>query len=206
MASSGLPFHDWSHSPYSWTTVILVPTCTKTRRGFRHFVMLSNTAKLCAAIIAGVLVAVCLQPVGHLPSEDHSRNSDWGSTTPVFLDTMAVWLSKPLQMGQHVLRRVAYKSCQSAPSLPFCQTQTRTTHQTYTTTSNRPHSTTSSTMASTKTFLEAVKDRRTYYQLNKEAPKSDKEIVDIVNKLVLHVPSSFNSQSTRVVVLLNQDQ
>ena len=60
-------------------------------------------------------------------------------------------------------------------------------------------------MASTKTFLDAVKDRRTIYQLNKQAPKSDKEIVDIVNQVVLHVPSSFNSQSTRVVVLLNQE-
>ncbi|KAL5415154.1 hypothetical protein PMIN06_007456 [Paraphaeosphaeria minitans] len=60
-------------------------------------------------------------------------------------------------------------------------------------------------MAAQKSFLEALKDRRSIYQLNKEAPKSDKEIVDIVNQVVLHVPSSFNSQSTRVVVLLNQE-
>lgn len=60
-------------------------------------------------------------------------------------------------------------------------------------------------MSSQKSFFEAVKDRRTYYQLNKEAPISDKAISDIVEKALLHVPSSFNSQSTRLVVLLNKD-
>ena len=60
-------------------------------------------------------------------------------------------------------------------------------------------------MASSKTFLDAIKDRRSYYQLNKESPKSDKEIVELVNQLVLNVPSSFNSQSSRLVVLLNQE-
>ncbi|KAF2440061.1 nitroreductase family protein [Karstenula rhodostoma CBS 690.94] len=60
-------------------------------------------------------------------------------------------------------------------------------------------------MVANKSFLDAVKDRRSIYQLNKEAPKSDKEIVEIVNQIVQHVPSSFNSQSTRVVVLLNEE-
>lgn len=60
-------------------------------------------------------------------------------------------------------------------------------------------------MASSKTFLDAIKERRTIYQLNKEAPKSDKEISELINQVVLHVPSSFNSQSTRVVLLLNAE-
>lgn len=60
-------------------------------------------------------------------------------------------------------------------------------------------------MASQKSFLQAVKDRRTYYQLNKEAPISDQQIVDIAREAVLHVPSSFNSQSARLVVLLNKE-
>ena len=60
-------------------------------------------------------------------------------------------------------------------------------------------------MASKKSFLEAVKDRRTIYALNKEAPISDKEIVEIVKQAVLHVPSSFNSQSARLVVLLKEE-
>jgi predicted oxidoreductase (fatty acid repression mutant protein) len=60
-------------------------------------------------------------------------------------------------------------------------------------------------MSASKSFFDAVKERRTYYQLNKEAPISDKQITDIAEKAILHVPSSFNSQSTRLVVLLNKD-
>ncbi|CAA9959053.1 nitroreductase family protein [Pyrenophora teres f. maculata] len=60
-------------------------------------------------------------------------------------------------------------------------------------------------MSTQKSFIDAVKERRTYYQLNKESPISDKQITDIAEKAILHVPSSFNSQSTRLVVLLNKD-
>jgi hypothetical protein len=60
-------------------------------------------------------------------------------------------------------------------------------------------------MASKKSFLQAVQERRTIYALNKEAPISDKEIVEIAKQAVLHVPSSFNSQSARLVVLLKQE-
>jgi predicted oxidoreductase (fatty acid repression mutant protein) len=60
-------------------------------------------------------------------------------------------------------------------------------------------------MASQKSFLQAIKDRRTIYALNKEAPISDKEIVALVKEAVLHVPSSFNSQSARLVVLLGAE-
>ncbi|KAF1994645.1 nitroreductase family protein [Amniculicola lignicola CBS 123094] len=60
-------------------------------------------------------------------------------------------------------------------------------------------------MSSTTPFFEAVKARRTYYQLNKEAPISDKAITEITKDALRHVPSSFNSQSTRLVVLLNDE-
>ena len=66
-------------------------------------------------------------------------------------------------------------------------------------------STTTPSMSTTKSFAEAAKDRRTIYQLNNKAPISDKAIVDIAEKAVLHTPSAFNSQSTRLVVLLNGD-
>jgi hypothetical protein len=66
-------------------------------------------------------------------------------------------------------------------------------------------STTTANMSTSKTFFDAVKERRTIYQLNKEAPISDKQISDIAEKAILHVPSSFNSQSTRLVVLLNKE-
>ncbi|KAF1835652.1 nitroreductase family protein [Decorospora gaudefroyi] len=60
-------------------------------------------------------------------------------------------------------------------------------------------------MANQTPFLQAIKERRTYYALNKEAPISDKKITEIAEQAILHVPSSFNSQSTRLVVLLNKD-
>jgi len=54
-------------------------------------------------------------------------------------------------------------------------------------------------------FLSAVKARRTYYALEHSSTIPDEKIVEIVNQAVLHSPSSFNSQSTRVVVLLGAD-
>lgn len=55
-----------------------------------------------------------------------------------------------------------------------------------------------------KDFLTAVKERRTYYGISKDPVISDDKIIDLVNQAVLHTPSSFNSQSARVVVLLGE--
>jgi hypothetical protein len=41
--------------------------------------------------------------------------------------------------------------------------------------------------------------------LNKDAPVSDDRIEELVNQAVLNVPSSFNSQSARLVVLLKKE-
>ncbi|KKY19638.1 putative nitroreductase family protein [Diplodia seriata] len=60
-------------------------------------------------------------------------------------------------------------------------------------------------MSANKSFLDAVKERRTFYQLDNTAPISDDRIQEIVNDVVLSVPSSFNSQSARVVVLLKKE-
>ena len=61
------------------------------------------------------------------------------------------------------------------------------------------------TMASASTFLEAIKKRRTYYALSNKSTVSDARIEEIVKEIVLHVPSSFNSQSSRVVVLFKAE-
>ncbi|CAM4509814.1 hypothetical protein FHS16_003056 [Paenibacillus endophyticus] len=58
---------------------------------------------------------------------------------------------------------------------------------------------------SSQAFLEAVKARRSYYGISKESVISDEKIVEIVEHAVLHTPSSFNSQSARVVVLLGDN-
>lgn len=54
----------------------------------------------------------------------------------------------------------------------------------------------------TNTFFDAVKARRTYYALSNEQITTDERIEEIVNEAVKHVPSSFNSQSARVVLLI----
>ncbi|ACL76822.1 nitroreductase family protein [Ruminiclostridium cellulolyticum] len=53
-----------------------------------------------------------------------------------------------------------------------------------------------------KNFYAAIKDRRTYYGIDKQIPVSDEKVQDIIKESVLHTPSAFNSQSARVVLLL----
>lgn len=56
-----------------------------------------------------------------------------------------------------------------------------------------------------RNFKEAIKHRRSYYNITNSSPISDKEIEDIIDFAVLHVPSAFNSQSTRIVLLLGEN-
>ncbi len=51
-------------------------------------------------------------------------------------------------------------------------------------------------------FIEAIKHRRSYYSIDNNVKVSDKEIEKVVEDVVLHVPSAFNSQSSRLVLLL----
>ncbi len=60
-------------------------------------------------------------------------------------------------------------------------------------------------IASTSAFMDAVKARRSIYALNNISPISDTSIEQLVRDTMLHVPSAFNSQSTRAVLLLNQE-
>lgn len=55
-----------------------------------------------------------------------------------------------------------------------------------------------------KSFLTAVKDRRTYYGICKEPVIADERIQQIITEAVQHTPSAFNSQSARVVLLLGE--
>ncbi|GHT61010.1 nitroreductase [Bacteroidia bacterium] len=54
------------------------------------------------------------------------------------------------------------------------------------------------------TLKEAIKHRRSYYSISNQSPVSDSEIQEILRFAVKNVPSAFNSQSTRVVLLLNE--
>lgn len=56
-----------------------------------------------------------------------------------------------------------------------------------------------------KSFKEALENRRSYYSISNESLIKDSEIEDIIKFAVKHIPSSFNSQSTRVVLLLGDN-
>ncbi|WP_422428034.1 MULTISPECIES: nitroreductase family protein [Bacillales] len=56
-----------------------------------------------------------------------------------------------------------------------------------------------------ETFQNAIETRRTIYSLDQEISISDSEVEDIIEHAIKHVPSSFNSQSTRIVLLLNDN-
>lgn len=55
-----------------------------------------------------------------------------------------------------------------------------------------------------KDFYSAIEDRRSIYAISKEQVVSDEKIQEVVNHAVKYTPSSFNSQSARVVVLLGE--
>lgn len=157
---------------------------------------------LLSGLVAGALLAFFAQwflsqpTIAQLPIFDTREGS-----TPAAA-SFADMLRNSLQIARSAVRGVGgYKSAGLAASTSSLRLQPSAS----TFTSNKAFSVSANTMASQKSFLQAVKDRRTIYALNKQAPISDKEIVSIVKEAVLHVPSSFNSQSARLVVLLDAE-
>ncbi|KAI1639690.1 Nitroreductase-like protein [Biscogniauxia mediterranea] len=74
-----------------------------------------------------------------------------------------------------------------------------------TTTTNNNNNDNMATPINAKAVLDLISNRRTYYALNKELPISKERIQEIVSEAVQQVPSSFNSQSNRVVVLFGAE-
>lgn len=56
-----------------------------------------------------------------------------------------------------------------------------------------------------RNFKEVLERRRSYYHLGGSSPVSDGAIREILEFALLHVPSAFNSQSTRLVLLLGEN-
>lgn len=54
-------------------------------------------------------------------------------------------------------------------------------------------------------FLETVKARRSWYALDKNLPVSRERIESIVRDAIQTVPSAFNSQTNRVVILFGDE-
>lgn len=55
------------------------------------------------------------------------------------------------------------------------------------------------------TFLDAVAMRRSYYSLGDSAVVDDKRVVELIDKLLSTMPSPFNVQSARIVILFNDE-
>lgn len=55
-----------------------------------------------------------------------------------------------------------------------------------------------------KDIKKAIENRRSYYNINDKSPISEEQIKEILDFAILNVPSAFNSQTTRVVLLLEQ--
>ena len=60
-----------------------------------------------------------------------------------------------------------------------------------------------------KEFMSACIDdffkrRRSFYRLNRDVTVTDEELVKAVHFVVMHTPSAFNSQSSRLVLLLGE--
>jgi len=54
-------------------------------------------------------------------------------------------------------------------------------------------------------FLDALKQRRTQYALGRNVPLSKDALVGLIQEAVKHSPSSFNSQSSRALVLFGAE-
>lgn len=53
-------------------------------------------------------------------------------------------------------------------------------------------------------FYDVIKNRRSYYSIGKEKTVSENRIKQVLSEAIKHAPSPFNSQSSRVVLLLNE--
>ena len=53
-----------------------------------------------------------------------------------------------------------------------------------------------------KNFMQAMEHRRTYYHIGGESGIEERQIIDMLDRVLLAVPSAFNGQSTRLVLLM----
>ncbi|MEG2076133.1 MAG: nitroreductase family protein, partial [Victivallaceae bacterium] len=55
-----------------------------------------------------------------------------------------------------------------------------------------------------KSLVDAIMDRRTIYHLGNQPDLTDQRIIELISLAVKNVPSAFNNQSQRVVILFNK--
>ncbi|KAL6711511.1 putative nitroreductase [Coniothyrium glycines] len=163
----------------------------------------STARSLAMGLVAGLLLALILQQLVFSTQLPSPSSTEAVSHLPKS-DSMAQVLKNIVQGSRHRTLAGGYKSASSLRPLISSVSPASSSIPHLSPTHSKAF-TTSPNMPASKSFADAFKDRRTIYQLNNKAPISDKEIQDIAEQALLHVPSSFNSQSTRLVVLLNKD-
>ena len=60
-------------------------------------------------------------------------------------------------------------------------------------------------MSNLQDLQQLAEKRRSIYALSNQLPVSNDEVVKLVEHAILHTPSAFNSQSTRVIVLFGDE-
>ena len=60
-------------------------------------------------------------------------------------------------------------------------------------------------MSNLRDLQQLAEKRRSIYALSNQLPVSNDEVVKLVEHTILHTPSAFNSQSTRVIVLFGEE-
>lgn len=102
--------------------------------------------------------------------------------------------------------RPALSSAAIAPFLrPSFPTITKTPSPNTTSNQRSRQLSTTTVRMSAQSLIDASKTRRTIYKLGKNSPVPDSKIEELVNAAIHSVPSSFNTQSTRLVVLLHAE-
>lgn len=99
----------------------------------------------------------------------------------------------------------AFSLLQTRPLIPTTLSNPTTPSSPLLRSSPHQFSRPSSTMADKLTFIEAVAHRRSIYKLTNSLPISDARAQEIVTDAVKHTPSAFDSRTTRIVALLNED-
>lgn len=114
-------------------------------------------------------------------------------------------MAAPRLLRPSLLRLNLQRNIPTVPRLTPTLSATTTNKLTQKQFSSTPIPQSESKMTPTDTLIELAKGRRTIYQLGKNSPVSDAKIEELVNAAILNVPSSFNTQSTRLLVLLHQE-
>lgn len=112
-----------------------------------------------------------------------------------------------IQSPLNAITRAALSRTSPTRLVSTCQTHLyrtqshQTTPRSFSSATSKPAPTPAANMPSA--LVDLAKNRRTIYQLGKKSSVPDSKIEELVNAAILNVPSAFNTQSTRLIVLLH---